>query len=87
MALQAGVMNLPGVGIPLAESSHSPSKVLCLTEVPYIFFLVCDFIFFFTSITLTLTTTITLYLKNGGEEEEINRSPECSEGKLVSIAL
>ncbi|KAG6754847.1 hypothetical protein POTOM_040645 [Populus tomentosa] len=32
MALQAGVMNLPGVGIPLAESSHSPSKVLCLTE-------------------------------------------------------
>jgi hypothetical protein len=85
MALQAGVMNLPGVGIPLAESSHSPSKVLCLTEVPY--FLVCDFIFFFTSITLTLTTTITLYLKNGGEEEEINRSPECSEGKLVSIAL
>ncbi|KAJ6979061.1 hypothetical protein NC653_027273 [Populus alba x Populus x berolinensis] len=32
MALQAGVMNLPGVGIPLAESSHSPSKILCLTE-------------------------------------------------------
>ncbi|KAJ6725031.1 RNA-BINDING PROTEIN [Salix viminalis] len=32
MALQASVMNLPGVGIPLAESSHSPSKVLCLTE-------------------------------------------------------
>ncbi|KAF9672327.1 hypothetical protein SADUNF_Sadunf11G0029800 [Salix dunnii] len=32
MALQASVMNLPGVGIPLAESSHLPSKVLCLTE-------------------------------------------------------
>ncbi|KAH8511897.1 hypothetical protein H0E87_009177 [Populus deltoides] len=32
MALQAGVMNLPGVGIPLAESAYTPSKVLCLTE-------------------------------------------------------
>ncbi|CAK7350619.1 unnamed protein product [Dovyalis caffra] len=32
MALQAGVMNLPGGGTPLAESAHTPSKVLCLTE-------------------------------------------------------
>ncbi|KAJ6396900.1 hypothetical protein OIU77_021852 [Salix suchowensis] len=32
MALQAGVMNLPGVGIPLPESAYTPSKVLCLTE-------------------------------------------------------
>jgi hypothetical protein len=66
MALQAGVMNLPGVGIPLAESAYTPSKVLCLTEVPDSLFLVHGFIFCFAAI----TTITTCYLKNGENERK-----------------
>lgn len=33
MALQTGVMNLPGGGIAPSAFGESPAKVLCLTEV------------------------------------------------------
>lgn len=36
MALQTGGMNLPGVGMPVVASADTSTKVLCLSEVPYI---------------------------------------------------
>lgn len=33
MALQAGGVKLPGIGMTLVANAESPTKILCLTEV------------------------------------------------------